>query len=115
MRSMARLTGRRIWMVFAALFVVAMGGVLAFEQIYRQPGKRCEANGGWWDMGSRVCGQVIYIPDITGRAEGESREAASRRNAAEIIRLEHEMQVAEAARDAERARQEKALAEARGR
>ena len=79
MRNMARLTARRIWMVFAGLFVVALCGVFAFEYFYRAPGQRCEANGGWWDMAERVCGRVIYIPDITGRAEGESRESASRR------------------------------------
>lgn len=115
MRSMARLTGRRIWMVFAALFVVALGGVLAFEQIYRQPGKRCEANGGWWDMSQRICGQVVYIPDITGRAPGESREAASKRGAREIIVLEREYEAEQAARAAEVAQQRKALDEARGR
>ena len=115
MRNMARLTARRIWMVFAGLFVVALCGVFAFEYFYRAPGQRCEANGGWWDMAERVCGRVIYIPDITGRAEGESRESASRRGAAEINELEREYEAEQAARDAERVRQEKALDEARGR
>ena len=39
--------------------------------------------GGWWDNETRVCGQPIYIPDITGRQEGETRQEASMRQAAE--------------------------------
>ena len=31
------------------------------------PGKKCEANGGWWDPDTRICGHPIYLPNITGR------------------------------------------------
>ena len=71
MKSMARLTGRRIWMVFAALFVVALGSVLAYEQIYRQPGKM-ETDGPYPYM---VCGKSCLAGDVFGtyRFPGELR------------------------------------------
>lgn len=74
------------------LFLLAGAAVWAYQLIWGWPGERCEARGGWWDPAERICGQPIYIPDLTGRRPGETREEAS-------IRLQ-----TEAAADDQRAR-----------
>ncbi len=109
-----RLTMRRLSIVFIGLFVLAVGAVFIWEQVVRAPARKCETGGGWWDPVGRECGMPIYIPDITGRQPGETRQDASRRGAEEIIRLEDEVRAIETARNAERARQEAELRKAQG-
>ncbi|MEH6664607.1 MAG: hypothetical protein V7678_07125 [Brevundimonas sp.] len=92
------LSFKRLAFIFLAIFAVLMVGVLVFERFWVAPGDRCEAAGGWYDRETRTCAQPIYIPDITGRQPGESREAASRRNAAELVQLERRIAAREAAR-----------------
>jgi hypothetical protein len=92
------LSFKRLGFIFLAIFAVLMVGVLAFERFWVAPGDRCEAEGGWYDRETRTCAQPIYIPDITGRQPGESREAASRRNATELVQLERRIAAREAAR-----------------
>lgn len=87
---------KRISLLFAAAFAVAVAGVFAFQHFWVEPGDRCEANGGWWDLSGRTCAMPIYIPDITGRAPGESREVASRRQAQELVDLERRITAARA-------------------
>lgn len=79
---------KRITLLFGLVFAVAVLGVLGFQRYWVAPGDRCEAGGGWWDMNSRTCAIPIYIPDITGRQPGESRQDASRRDARELVELE---------------------------
>src|SRR5690606_39212336 len=83
--SRVYLSFKRLSFIFLAIFAVLMIGVLVFERFWVAPGDRCEAEGGWYDRESRTCAQPIYIPDITGRQPGESREEASRRNANELV------------------------------
>lgn len=78
-----RLTINRLKIIFLGLFAVACAGVWAHQVFWVWPKERCEEAGGWWDDGERVCGQPIYIPDLTGRREGETREQAALRRAAE--------------------------------
>ena len=92
------LSFKRRSFIFLAIFAVLIVGMLAFERFWVAPGDRCEAEGGWYDIESRTCAQPIYIPDITGREPGESRESASRRNATELVQIERRIAAREAAR-----------------
>ncbi len=87
---------KRIALLFAVVFAICVAGVFAFQHFWVEPGDRCEARGGWWDLSGRTCATPIYIPDITGRQPGESREEASRRNAAELVELERRIAAARA-------------------
>ena len=69
------LSFKRLSFIFLAIFAVLMVGVLVFERFWVAPGDRCEAGGGWYDRETLTCAQPSYIPDITGRQPGESREA----------------------------------------
>lgn len=82
------LSMKRLSMLFLAIFSVLVAGVFVFERFWADPGKRCEAKGDWYDMSTRTCATPIYIPDITGRAEGVSREEASREGLRNLIELE---------------------------
>lgn len=77
------LTINRLKWIFLGLFAVACAGIWIYHLLWVWPGDRCEAAERWWDGATRTCAQPIYIPDITGRQPGESREAASMRTAAE--------------------------------
>lgn len=100
---------KRISLLFFVVFAIAVAGVFAFDRYWVAPGDRCEAEGGWWDMGERICATPIYIPDVTGRRPGESREAASRRNARELVELERRYAARERQRQAAREEAEKAF------
>lgn len=73
----------RLKWIFFGLFAFGCAAVWVYHLMWVWPGDRCEQAGGWWDNDTRVCGQPIYIPDITGRQEGETREEASMRQAAQ--------------------------------
>ena len=77
------LTINRLKWIFLGLFAVGCVAVWVYHLMWVWPGQRCEAAGRWWDGATRTCAQPIYIPDITGRQPGESREEASMRAAAE--------------------------------
>ncbi|WP_122466917.1 hypothetical protein [Brevundimonas lutea] len=108
---MRNLSMRRLTLMFAACFAVVLAGIFAFEHFFADPRDRCEAEGGWYDLSGRECAIPIYIPDITGREPGESREAASRRQAQDLVEIERRIAAGEAARDAEAAAQREALKE----
>ena len=78
-----RLTINRLKFIFLGLFAVACAGIWIYQIFWAWPEERCERNGAWWHGATRTCAQPIYIPDITGRRPGESREEASLRRAAE--------------------------------
>lgn len=94
------LSFKRLALLFLAIFGVLMIGVMVFHVYWKEPGERCEEQGGWYDIETRVCATPIFIPDITGRRPGESREDASRRGAAELVELERQVTAQRAARDA---------------
>lgn len=94
------LSFKRLAFLFMAIFGLLMIGVVAFRVFWTAPGDRCEERGGWYDIQTRICATPIYIPDITGRQPGESREEASRRQARELTEAERRVTAAETARRA---------------
>ena len=82
------LSMKRLTIMFVGLFAVAVGAMLVFQSYWLDPGERCEKNGQWYDLESRICATPIYIPDITGRPEGVSRAEASNAKNAELLDLE---------------------------
>ncbi len=104
------LTLRRLSLVFGAVFALAVMAVVVFQRYWLDPGERCEAQGRWYDVETRICAQPIYIPDITGRPAGVTRAQASAEKNRELVDLERrltaEKQARAAATEAERARVE---------
>ena len=80
-------TINRLKIIFLGLFVVACAGVWVHQIFWAIPHKRCDQAGAWWDGRTRTCAQPIYIPDITGRRPGETREQASVRRQADAAQL----------------------------
>ncbi len=73
MNRFRRYTNRflnRIELVFIALIGVTIVVVAAVQIVWLNPGKRCEAAGNWWDPATRICGEVVYLPNITHRPLG---------------------------------------------
>lgn len=104
------LTFRRLSLIFAALFAVAMGGLFILQHFWVEPGEKCARQGYWYDMQTRICAQPLYIPDITGRAEGVSRAEASAEMNKDLVDKEAQLaaynRARQAATEAERARVE---------
>ena len=77
----------RIVLLFVAVFVVAIGGVVAWQVGWAIPAKKCAEARKWWDPGERVCATPILVSDITGRvitdkkALEEARRAVGRAKA----------------------------------
>ena len=61
---------RHINLIFLAGLVVAIAAVAAYQILWIDPAKRCEAAGDWWDADTRECGRGVYLPDITHRPIG---------------------------------------------
>lgn len=66
----------------ARYFLIAFAGIVTViavtQVVWIIPGKKCEAQGMWWDWHDRVCARPIAISDITGRmiSDDKSRAAA---------------------------------------
>jgi hypothetical protein len=60
----------RIELIFVGLVVLTIVIVAAVQMIWIDPAKACEAAGNWWDPQTRICGQVVYLPNITHRPIG---------------------------------------------
>jgi hypothetical protein len=75
---------------FLVAFAVIAAGLWAVELVWAKPGRECEASGRWWDWRTRTCAVPVSIPAITGRRPGETREQASLRRNADLIRRERE-------------------------
>ena len=73
----------RLKWIFLGLFAVGSAAMWIYHLVWVWPEDRCGAAGRWWDSDQRVCAQPIYLPDITGREAGESRDEAALRVAAE--------------------------------
>jgi hypothetical protein len=91
------LSFKRLSFMFVGLFAVLVGGVLTYQAFWLDPGKRCEADGNWYDVESRTCATPVYIPNITHRPAGMTRAQASAEKNAELVRLENEVVVQKAA------------------
>ncbi|WEK57476.1 MAG: hypothetical protein P0Y52_13170 [Candidatus Brevundimonas phytovorans] len=102
------LTIGRLSALFFSLFAVMIAGVFVFQRYWMEPGERCEAEGKWYDMESRICAQPISIAEITGRPIGVTRAQASAEKNKELIDIEDQLNAEKRARaaatEAERAR-----------
>ena len=107
------LTIRRLSVLFFGIFGLMLIGVFVFQRYWMEPGERCEAEGKWYDIESRICAQPISIAQITGRPIGVSRAQASEEKNRELVRIESELAAQDRARAAEVERQKAALAAAR--
>lgn len=103
------LTFRRLSVIFLALFAVLTAGVLVAQRFWIDPVERCEGSGSWWFAEERRCVTPIYIPDITGRAEGVTRAQASAEKNRELAVEERRAVQEKAALGAEVRRQREAL------
>ena len=80
----------RLKLIFIAVFVVAVVGVVTWQVGWIMPMKKCEVEKhGWWDPDQRICARPVVITDITRRpaadkaAEAAARAAVTGRPAAE--------------------------------
>ncbi|HYC68587.1 hypothetical protein [Brevundimonas sp.] len=103
------LTMKRLSVLFLASFAVLVAGVFVYQALVVAPGDRCERGGGWWDGASGVCATPISIAEITRRPTGQSRAEASHAKNRELIQIEDRLKAQKAARDADAARQRRAL------
>lgn len=102
------LTARRIGGLFFGLFALLMVGLFVMQRFYVEPEDACVKSGRWWYAEGRTCVQPIYLPDITGRAEGVSRAEASAQQNRELVILEDRLKQEREARAAAILRDRKA-------
>ena len=94
------LTIRRLSVLFFSLFAVMVAGIFVFQRYWMEPGERCEAEGKWYDIESRICAQPISIAQITGRPIGVTRAQASAEKNKELVKIEDQLNAEKRARDA---------------
>ena len=94
------LTIRRLSVLFFSLFAVMVAGIFVFQRYWMEPGERCEAQGKWYDIESRICAQPISIAEITGRPIGVTRAQASAEKNKELVVIETQLTAEKRARDA---------------
>jgi uncharacterized membrane protein len=78
----------RLKIIFMGIFAVAVVAIWTYQLLWVWPSKDCAKAGGWWDGGQRVCATPIFIPSLTGRPAGMSREAWSRLQAERLAKGE---------------------------
>jgi hypothetical protein len=71
------LTFPRLMLLFSVMFALSVGGLMLFNQLWVAPERACEESGRWWYPQERQCLTPIYLPDITGRPAGVTRQEAS--------------------------------------
>ncbi len=94
------LTIRRLSVLFFGIFSLMIAGVFVFQRYWMEPGERCEAEGKWYDIESRICAQPISIAEITGRPIGVTRAEASAEKNKELVAIEDQLSAQKRARDA---------------
>ena len=94
------LTIRRLSVLFFSIFGLMVAGIFVFQRYWMEPGERCEAQGKWYDIESRICAQPISIAEITGRPIGVSRAEASAEKNKELVEIEDQLNAQKRARDA---------------
>ena len=57
----------RLRTLFLLLFFLLTAVAWGYQYFYVAPKQRCEAARNWWDAGTRTCGHVVFIPDLTGK------------------------------------------------
>ncbi len=75
----------KLKLLFLGIFLLGAIGSWAYQVFWIWPSRECEANGAWWDPGTRICATPIYIPNVTGRPEGVSRREWSEMKAKEAV------------------------------
>ena len=60
-------TFTRLRFIFLGAFAILTAAAWGYEFLYVRPEKACLASGDWWDAGSRQCGHVVFVPDLTGK------------------------------------------------
>jgi hypothetical protein len=75
----------RLKIIFLGIFILGAVASWGYQALWVWPARNCEANGNWWDPSARTCAHPIYIPDITGRPAGMTREEWSKKKAAETV------------------------------
>lgn len=103
------LTFPRLALMFSVLFALSVGGLLLFDRFWIGPEKACEQSGRWWYPEERRCLTPIYLPDITGRPEGVTRQEASDEANRELLVIEDRLEAERDARDAAVRQQREAL------
>lgn len=103
------LTFPRLALLFGVMFVLCVGGLTLFNQLWIAPERDCEESGRWWYPQERQCLTPIYLPDITGRPAGVTREQASDEANRELLAIEERLAAERDARDAAVQRQREAL------
>lgn len=83
-------TINRLKILFLVLFGVGAVAIGAYQVFYVLPAQKCDDRKGWFDLKSRECGMVLYIPSITGRPAGMSRKEWSEKQAAREAQRERE-------------------------
>ncbi len=78
-------TINRLKFLFLGLFAIGVVAVWTYQIFWVWPAKTCERQQRWWDADTRTCAIPIYIPDITGRPPGMSRQEWSEKQAARKI------------------------------
>ncbi|TAJ68432.1 MAG: hypothetical protein EPO51_26430 [Phenylobacterium sp.] len=72
----------RLKLIFIAVFLVAVIGVVVWQVGWAIPAAKCEKEQHkWWDYGQRVCAQPVLISDITGRVITDEKALAEARKA----------------------------------
>jgi hypothetical protein len=94
------LTMGRLSVLFFSLFAVMLAGIFVFQRYWVAPGDRCEAEGKWYDIESRICAQPISIAEITGRPLPGARAQASAEKNKELVVIENQLTAQKHARDA---------------
>jgi hypothetical protein len=72
----------RLKWIFIGVFAVAVVVVWTYQILWAWPAKTCAQQARWWDAATRTCATPLYIPALTGRPAGVSREEWSKRQAA---------------------------------
>ncbi|KPF84685.1 hypothetical protein IP78_00815 [Brevundimonas sp. AAP58] len=103
------LTFPRLALLFSVLFALSVGTVFLFDRFWIGPEQACEQSGRWWYPEERQCLTPIYLPDITGRPAGVTREQASDEANRELLAIERRLAAEDAARDAAIQRQREEL------
>lgn len=104
------LTMRRLSIMFLGLFAVATAGMLTYQHFRIDPERKCAKDGQWYFAEEGRCVTPVYIPEITNRAAGVSREEASRERNAEVYKLEEDFRREKARLAYEATEQRRALA-----
>ena len=72
----------RLKLIFIAIFLVAVIGVVVWQVGWAIPAAKCEKEQRkWWDPVERVCAQPVLTSDITGRLITDDKALAEARKA----------------------------------